>query len=97
MWIELVDPSGKVIGAVNSECCDLIRIDTGDVNKAAGGALIRSATSTNADGSPEVYKTKVSYLRLIETLTQSEIKAVQQIADMVKDTEDRAAPRLVIP
>lgn len=79
MWIEVVDAEGKTIGAVNSECCDLIKV-------GAGGpfypALIHNV-QTN-----EAYITRVSYLRLIETIIQAEV---------VGEAKERDAPRLVIP
>lgn len=97
MWCEIVNDKGDVIGAVNTDCCDLMRIDPNDSRKSAGGALMRSCVS-NDGKQAEVYKTKISYLRIIETLTQSEIKAVQHIADLVKDDQHKAnAPRIVMP
>lgn len=93
MWIEIVGPDMRTtVGAVNSETCDLIKIDENDPSKSAGGALIRNA-QTN-----EVYKSKVSYLRLIETLTQSEASGLKQLADVVADikSNDPAKPRIVM-
>lgn len=95
MWIEIINPTDNtVIGAVNSEACDIIKIDARDANGSSGGALIR-----NGQTSGEVYKTRVSYLRLIETLTQSEITTVQQITNMVEDKQlaNQALPRIVMP
>lgn len=93
MWIEIVDKNGVSIGAVNSEACDLIRIDSNDPRKAEGGALIRNVQSDN-----EVYKTRISYLRLIETLTQTEIQNLANINEIIKDIKDEPdAPRIVIP
>lgn len=94
MWIEIIDPAtGATLAAVNSECCDLIKIDPTDKRKAEGGALIR-----NAQSDAEVYKTKVSYLRLIETLTQTEIQNIANINEIIKDVKDQEdAPRIVLP
>lgn len=93
MWIEIVDAGGKTIGAVNSECCDLIRIN----KRSDEGALIRCTT----EQPPEIYQTRISYLRLIETLTQSEAQGLKQIADIVADAKDTAEdaqrPRLILP
>lgn len=97
MWIEIVNEKGDSKGAVNTDCCDLIRIDPNDKRGSQGGALIRNVQSLTEDSQPEVYKTRISYLRIIETLTQSEIKAVQHIADLVKDDKNKNAPRIVIP
>lgn len=92
MWIEITDSNGKVTGAVNSDCCDLIKIDNNDLRKAEGGALIRNVQADN-----DVYKTKVSYLRLIETLTQTEIANLANINDIIEDVRGKEdAPRIVM-
>jgi hypothetical protein len=94
MWIEITDTAGNVIGATNSECCDLMRIDTADPRKAEGGALIRNISN----GDSEVYKTKVSYLRLIETLTQTEIQNLVNLNEIIEDVKGKEdAPRIVMP
>lgn len=93
MWIEIVGPDGTTtVGAVNSETCDLIKIDEFSPAKAQSGALIRNYATS------EVYKTKVSYLRLIETLTQSEASGLKQIANIVGsiDAPDPHKPRIVL-
>lgn len=97
MWLEIIDPAtGKVSGAVNSECCDLIKIDPSDPRKSEGGALIRNVAGDAAGA--EVYKTKVSYLRIIETLTQTEIQNLANINDIIEDVRGKEdAPRIVIP
>lgn len=94
MWLEIIDPAtGNIAGAVNTECCDLIKIDPSDPRKAEGGALIR-----NVQSDAEVYKTKVSYLRIIETLTQTEIQNLANINDIIEDVRGKEdAPRIVIP
>lgn len=88
MWIEIVSPEGKTIGAVNSECCDLIRVGE---EGPAGRAFIHLTTDDS------VLLTKVSYLRLIETITSSEASALAHIASVVAETKDREQPRLVLP
>ncbi len=86
MWLEIVDNEGKTVGAVNTDDCGLMKID----GKAESGALIRNSTG-------EVFKTKRSYLRLIEAITQSEAEGLKQIADIVADVKDQKdAPRLVM-
>lgn len=102
MWCEIVNAKGDVIGAVNTDSCDLMRIDPNDRRGSQGGALMRSHCSViegdRGVTQAEVYKTRVSYLRIIETLTQSEIKSVQHIADLVKEDAHKAnAPRIVMP
>lgn len=96
MWIEIV-AAGKTIGAVNSECCDLIRVDANDPRGAESGALIRCV----ATGEQEVFKSKISYLRLIEAITQSEAQGLKQIAEIVADAneakDEAARPKLIIP
>lgn len=98
MWIEIVDPQGNVTGAVNTECCDLIKIDGKDSRGSQGGALIRNVQSTTDQGEYEVYKTKVSYLRIIETLTQTEIQNLANINEIIEDVRGKEdAPRLIMP
>lgn len=98
MWCEIVNSKGDVIGAVNTDCCDLMRIDPNDSRKSSAGALMRSAVSTDSTSKEaEVYKTKISYLRIIETLTQSEIKSIQHIADLVQEDKGKDKPRIVMP
>lgn len=93
MWIEIVNNEGQTIGAVNSEGCDLIRIGS---DGGAGHALIRNVNAIPT----EVYKTRISYLRLIEAITQSEAEGLKQLAEVVASAEeakgDRAAPRIVL-
>lgn len=80
MWIEIVDINGVTIGAANSECCDLMKIDS--QGGAESGALLRSA-SIHGD----VYKSRISYLRLIETITQSELSGLKEIAEVVSSVK----------
>lgn len=88
MWIEIVDGEGKTMGAVNSEVCDLIKVGN---DGPSGRALIRNAQNG------EAYITRVSYLRLIETITQAEASALSHIASVVGEATEREQPRLVIP
>lgn len=81
MWIEIVDNNGKTIGAVNTDACDLIKM-TQDGPEAS--ALMR-----NANGSGEVYLTKISYLRLIDNMTAEQANTLADVQ------ADAAKPRLV--
>jgi hypothetical protein len=87
MWIEITDNEGKTLGAVNSDACDLIRVSNDGPER---GAMIRNVQTS------EVYKTKISYLRLIEAITQSEASGLKQLAEAVKVAEEADKPRLVL-
>lgn len=81
MWIEIVDPAtgSKVIGAVNTDACDLIKQTA---EGPEGSAHIR-----NVNG--EVYATKISYLRLIDNMTAEQAKSLVDVQ------ADAAKPKLV--
>ncbi len=87
MWIEIVDGEGKTMGAVNSETCDLIKMGQ---DGPAARALIHNTVAN------EAYITKVSYLRLIETLTQAEAQTIQHLTNVINES-NREQPRLVMP
>jgi hypothetical protein len=68
MWIEICDQEGNYLGAVNSEACDLIRLQSGPKEKAAEqGALIRNISSN------EVYLTVMPYKLLCSLIAASSV------------------------